>query len=225
MKTTFALIFLLFTSVLVWAQQLNPAGDPVKKFYVGVDFNVTPYYLNYNAHQSPPILHGTNFTPYPGIHVGYQVSKRARIQIGAAYATNRYYQQASTRDNNGVLEGNYDAVNTKGLIVPVSFRYDFLDVSKRFRAYGFATLTTVYAHSALKSTATRDGVVLDSYQTKASGVSLSMGLGLGVNYRLNNRFRVFGEYSVVNRNITGGWVPNRRGLDINLLNMGLNYTF
>ncbi len=40
MKTTSALIFLLFTSVLVWAQQPNPESATVKKFYVGVDFNV-----------------------------------------------------------------------------------------------------------------------------------------------------------------------------------------
>ncbi|QNF31448.1 porin family protein [Adhaeribacter swui] len=225
MKIFIFYLCLLFSSVSVLAQQQKIKNPEPKKFYVGVDFNTTPYYLKLNSQSTSTLLQSTYFTPYPGIHVGYQVSKKARIQIGAAYGTNRYYQQASTHDNNGVLEGNYAAVNTKGFIVPVSLRYDFLDVSNRFQAYGFATLTTAYTHTTLKSNTTQDGVVTSSDKTNLSGLGLFMGVGLGARYKLNNRFSVFGEYSVLNRNLTGGYTPGKKGLNADLLNLGLNYNF
>lgn len=128
-------------------------------------------------------------------------------------------------NNAGIMEGNYDTIQTRGFIIPVTFRYNFLTISKRLQAYGTASLTTAYGKSTLKNTATRDGVITDTYKVNNSAVNLFLSLGLGLNYRINDRFNAFGEYSIINRNLTGGPYPNRRSLDIGLFNMGLNYKF
>jgi len=215
MKIILSFSMLLFISFAAAAQQQEKIDLSTGKFYVGINYNTTPYYLKYKGPVDARLQ--INYKAYPSVHLGYMLSKRASIQIGAAYASTKY-QDGSEYYGTSTIEGKYDSIQTRGFIIPVTFRFNFLDINKRLQVFGTSSLTTAYGKTTLEHTTTADGVVTDNYTMDKSAVNLYLSLGVGLNYKINDRLSAYGEYILLNKNLNNAYFPTKHNF-----NIGLNY--
>jgi hypothetical protein len=221
MKITipFFLFLFLFGSFSVAAQNQEPITAPPRKFYIGVNYTNTQYFLKPKNYIPADAGFYPNFITYPGLNVGYKLGKRASIQIGLAYAhENR--QMGSENNNTGVIEGSYDSISTRGGIIPLTLRYNFLNIGKRLNFYGTSSLAAAYGKTTVNHTSTVNQEVTDKYQLKKSAFNMYLSLGLGLNCKLGDRFGVFGEMLLLNKNLNTGYKNQA-----STLNVGFNYKF
>ena len=219
MKIALSFLMLLILSFAAVAQQQETKDPITGKFYVGVNYNTTPYYLKYKGSDYASSKIQIDYKAYPSVHLGYMLSKRASIQIGAAYASTNY-QGGSEYNNTSIIEGDYDTIQTRGFVIPATFRYNILNVNKRLQVFGTSSLTTAYGKTTLEHTSTINGVVTDNYKLDKSTVNVYLSLGLGINYKISDRFHVYGEYILLNKNLNNAFSPNKHNF-----NIGLNYKF
>ncbi|MDB5263576.1 MAG: hypothetical protein JWQ14_2859 [Adhaeribacter sp.] len=213
------LFLLFFNSFSAAAQSHENLSTQPEKFYVGVNYSNTQYFLEPKNFSRVDATHYPNFITYPGIHVGYMLGKRASIQIGVAYAHEKW-QIGSEYNNAGIIEGSYDSIFTRGGIIPISFRYNFLNIGKRFHVYGTSSLTAAYGKTTLNHNSTVNEEVTDSYQKNKSALNMYLSLGLGLNYNIGERVGVFGELLLLNKNLSSGYKNQT-----NTINVGFNYKF
>ena len=123
MKITlpFYLLLLLLVSFAAAAQNQENTTIQPKRFYVGVNYTNTQFFLRPKNFTPTNVRFNPNFITYPSIHVGYQLGKRASVQIGVAYA-HENTEWGSEYNNGGTIEGNYDTIQTRGAIIPLTFR-------------------------------------------------------------------------------------------------------
>jgi hypothetical protein len=217
------LLLLLFGSFSAIAQdaiaqnQETPSPQP-RKFYIGVNYTNAQYSLKPKNYNPAYATLNPNFITFPGLHVGYVLGKRTSIQIGVAYAYENW-QTGTEYNNSGMIEGNYDAVQTRGGIIPLTFRYNFLDLGKRFQAFGTSSLTAAFGKNTVTHTSTVNNGVTNRYRQEQSALNMYLALGLGLNYKLCDRFDVIGEM-LINKNLSSD-LKNTKPT----FNVGFNYKF
>jgi len=213
------LLLFLFGSFSVAAQSQETTTASPRKFYIGVNYTNTQYFLKPINYIPADASFYPNFITYPGLNVGYKLGKRASIQIGLAYAhENR--QMGSEYNNAGVIEGSYDSISTRGGIIPLTLRYNFLNIGKRLSFYGTSSLTAAYGKTTVNHTTTVNQEVTHKYQLEKSALNMYLSLGLGLNYKLGDRIDVFGEMLLLNKNLNTGYKNQT-----STLNVGFNYKF
>ncbi|WP_026461493.1 outer membrane beta-barrel protein [Adhaeribacter aquaticus] len=215
----FVLFFILYGSFSAFAQEKGTTINQPRKFYIGVNYTNTQYSLAPRNSNPATSRFNPNYITYPGIHVGYMLSKNTSVQIGAAYA-HENWQTGSEYNNAGSIEGSYDTIKTRGFIVPVSFRYNFLNLGQRLQFYGTSSLTAAFGKTRVNHTSSVNEIVTYRSLDESAALNMYLSLGLGANYKLGNRFNIFGEMLLLNKNLTSGFKNQK-----STLNMGFNYRF
>ncbi|MGV3589979.1 MAG: outer membrane beta-barrel protein [Adhaeribacter sp.] len=215
----FFLFLLLFASFTVAAQNQETTSTQPKRFYVGVNYTNTQYFLRPRNVAPANVRFNPNFLTYPSIHVGYQLGKRASVQIGMAYA-HENTEWGSEYNNAGTIEGNYDTIQTRGAIIPLTFRYNLLNIGQRFHVNGTSTLTAAFGKNTVNQTTTSNEQVTSTSQQTVSAFNMYLSLGLGLNYDVSKRFNVYGDLLLFNRNFNSGYRNPS-----STFNVGFNYRF
>jgi hypothetical protein len=221
MKITlpFYLLLLLLVSFTAAAQNQEITTVQPKRFYVGVNYTNTQFFLRPRNFTPTNRRFNPNFITYPSIHVGYQLGKRASVQIGVAYV-HENTEWGSEYNNAGTIEGNYDTIQTRGAIIPLTFRYNLLNIGKRFHVNGTSTLTAAYGKNTINQTTTVNEQVTNKSQQEISAFNMYLSIGLGLNYDVSKRFNVYGDLLLFNRNFNSGYRNQN-----STLNVGFNYKF
>ena len=214
MKTLPAVLFLMLFSLAAVAQRSAPADTTARKFFVGVGASNASYHLQFDNKS----LHG-RFTPVSTVYAGYKFNSKLSLQIGFAYGARNLNSSATyykSVDSTIYLNQSY---RTQGFSMPITLRYNLLNLSQRLQFYGTASLIPTYGTAHQKHTETLDGNTTVTYNSKGSGFNLITTAGIGLNYRISNRLDGYGELLLLNRNLaTFNIRPTQPNFGI-----GLNY--
>lgn len=218
MKVFFSSIFFLSLFLSAMAQEQDAGASPGESFYIGVGVSSTPYVAHYKGNSAPL---GGNFTPLPTLHVGYKPNSRITAQIGIAYGSQTFNSGTSAlQDDGSILYTNY-YTRTRGFALPLTFRYNLSNSTRRLQVYATASLVPIFTSTSQENTERRGDTQTTTYTGKKSGINASITGGLGATYRVSNRVDFFGETILLNRRVTSPGFSTRA--DNVSFGLGLNY--
>jgi hypothetical protein len=201
-----------------------------KKFYVGVGANTTAFIFNYN--QTDPagkLMRSGSVIPNPYVQVGYQFNNRTQVQLGVAYRVKENYSWATQNLGAGKLKEFHNYADNAALVVPITLKYVLLDEHKSLPFYTTVALIPAYGTTLHKSTEVLDNVETTTHQLEAKGFNIFGTVGFGFNYKIRERFGLYGEIMVLRGNLAGaGQSPFRNNRVKYLrfyqaLGIGVNY--
>lgn len=216
MKEFLASVFFLSLFLSASAQEQDSEAAPAESFYIGVGVSSTSYMAHYKGY---PL--GGSFTPLPTLHVGYKPNNRISTQIGIAYGSRHYTNRTSAVQPDGIILYANDHTHTRGFALPITFRYNLSNATKRLQVYATASLVPIITSTSQEKTERKGDTQTTTYSGKNSGTNAFITGGLGATYRVGNRLEVFGEAILLNRRLIGPGFSTRA--DNVSFGLGANY--
>ncbi|WP_347159967.1 hypothetical protein [Pontibacter chitinilyticus] len=202
MKTLLFSLLLLFSSLAANAQQTEPTTTAGERLYVGVGLTSISYHIYYKGPQLSGFLPTGYFAPV-AVNLGYWLNERASIQIGAAYGGSKDKGSWSDVSASGEVITHDETSKTRAVAVPVTGRFVFFKVYKRFPLYGTATLLSAWGFTQSSTAEAKNGGTPTIITEHYKGINVFATAGVGFNYKISNRFTGYVEVLPFKYNLNG----------------------
>ena len=203
MKTYLISLTLICISYFVHAQQASPTGSSDHKLYVGFGLTSVSYHIYYDEQKTVGSLTTGYFVPF-AIYTGYRLNHRSSVQLGVAYGGSKDSGSWQYTDASGVSAKYNEDSKTHVVALPITGKFIFFNVEKRFSIYGAATIMPAWGVTNYNISEQRNGVEPDSeLEEKYDGMNLFATAGVGVNFKLSHRFTGYAEVIPFKYNVTG----------------------
>lgn len=202
MKTCLTLVALyLMLSFPAIASEGDTAKASESKFYLGIELTTITYHIYYKDPLPAGHLTSGYFTPV-SLLVGYKMNDRVRVKTGGGYGSSG--DKAEWSPNHWATDTlRYKATSrTNVFSIPVTVQVDLFKAFRRVPLYGMVSAITAYGSTKSSLTETLHGVPSTNY-TQDKGVNVFLMVGLGTNFKINDRFGGYTELFLFKRNLSG----------------------
>lgn len=197
------------------------------KLYIGISFSTVSHNIYYDSHNAGSNAAIAHFAPL-SVNIAYKLTERLSLQAGVAYGGSSDHVQWKNNDGTGNID-NYTKTNV--LALPLTARYSFIKLFKRVPVYGLATVMPAYGTTKYEVTETKNNITTTVADESDSGMNTYFTAGVGLNYKIYNRFNGFFEYYAYKHNFNGSnsvyydWDQGMQGIGkvIRSVGIGLNY--
>ena len=200
--------------------QVTPDSTSAKKLFIGIKATTIGYNLKYK-HEP----YRGDIQTYGAINFGYKLSKRARVQLGFSYGTDKIDHSVIYVETEDKLVYYDDVARTRGISFPISLDYTIFYPFKRVELYGTVMVTPIISKTHQVKSERREEITTDTYDEKTSGMNTYLTLGGGVRYKLNDRFDAYFNYYRYSRNFNTNLARKDEYPYPGSLALGLNYNF
>lgn len=195
MQKTYTLFLALLLSLPAIAQQKEPsqtAATPKNNFFVGgmissIGYDVKGKTKYGSLGVSPSLL----------VHVGYQISERASIQVGLGYGKDVFFRNSFRRYSSDSIYVAHKMSQVKALVTPITLKITPFNPQKRLQLYANTALVPLIGSIRANSNEIRNSEFKRLYNEHIYSFNLVATAGLTVNYRFNSRFDAFIDSELV----------------------------
>ncbi len=230
MRGLLIILFFSYTSIAAQAQPADSTHSQKSQLYAGVGLNGRYFLIDYNTNGSLP-AHSDYFVAKIYSHVGYRISNRIEIEVGAAYANDKDHYSETYVEAPGKYIHYHDYSHTRGFMLPVKLNHMLFKVwKKRLTLYGTGSIIPAYSTTKIKKEEVKEDITTTTYTGNGSGFDVFFSSGIGAKFKIWKQFSGYSEVNVLDTNVSGKradpwWDLRRRDKPFSHLSYGLGVNY